>query len=213
MYYCTTCKIMHANKPRYSDYCDYCGSRSITKLANKYTVTIEDIDLNAPFGDLQREFFNYDESQSEVKRHHNWWNQYTPYNNTVIQNILHKRPFGYIIDHMSDFINLNAAELDDLWLKLYGKYNLEYYTSKYVKVKLSHINNYVLVKMKLTDIILWFKNSNTTYKYIYSKIWRLRAITENDTNDDLAQNIREESKQNNQNDIYEGYTMQTYLIS
>jgi len=203
---------MHANKPSYGEYCDYCGSNTITKLATKNTITIEDIDLNAPFGELQQEFFNYDGSQSDAKLTYNWWSQRTPYNNGVLQNGLYKRPFGYIIDHMSDFIKLNAAELDNLWLKLYGKSNVTYFTNKYVKVKLIHMTEYVLVKMYLTDIILWFKDSNITYKFTYSKLWKLQSIMENDETTDIINSIKEASKEYNQ-DISGFYYSEYYLIS
>ena len=172
MYYCETCHVMHKAKPYYETDCDYCGSKTITKLSKKTIIKIEHIDLSSTYQTLLNEFWITDNFEVTTRR-------YSRSRTAIFRNIgdnNHMKPYGFILDNIEDFKELSRTDLDNLWLKLFGKGYLKYYSFVYVRIKISLFDHFVLMPMSMTSIIKWFNDTNNEldYRIVYNKaIWCL----------------------------------------
>jgi len=174
MYYCDTCHVASKVKPHNHRNCDYCGTDTISQLSKKVSITIEDIDLNSSFYAINNEFANISNHDSNA-----WGRKYLYQRSEFAKG--NNRPFGFISDNITEFMDLESNDLDKMWIKLYGKSNLNYYTFPHVRIKCSLFTHYIMMPMHLTTMIDWFRDHEKTYHIHFNKtVWSLEHLSGDD---------------------------------
>ena len=212
MYYCTTCKVAHKNKPYYSNNCDYCGAKTIKKLNPKINHVIKDIDLDVSYNELTTEFNSFNNFTLNSGYNYRTFNgRELLYHGLTNLNInLNMRPLGYILDNIEQFTTLSYGELTLLYTKLFGKTQ----NNIMVKIKLDDDDYYRMIPISFIDIISWFKNNDLNFKFKYYKTWALCSIAEDTTIDEIYNNLVTNARQLN-DDGYNSryYSSYLYFIS
>ena len=202
MYYCETCHVMHKSKPYIVSSCDYCGSKTIKTLSKKTNIIIEDIDMDSSYKAILNEFYSINNFEPRNDQTPSWrYRSRAQLFRTADAEHQDLRPYGFIRDNLTSFMELSRTDLDQMWLKIFGKSSLKYYSTVFARVRCSLYDHYILVPMNITTMIDWFKDNDKSYRIVYNKsIWCIEQLSAPDVTAPLVEQLLNNGRVQNTSD-------------